>query len=96
MAKSFIESISRANTSVKQIQNDVKETSFTQTDETEHNTIKSKPGRKPTRKAKYIKCTVDIREELINKIDESVYENRSSKREEIERALELYFSKINK
>lgn len=55
---------------------------------------KGKPGRKPIRRALYIKRTIELREDQLEKLDKLAYDNRTSKREEIEKAIDLYFKTI--
>lgn len=50
----------------------------------------NKAGRKPIRRAVYIKRTIELREDQLEQLDQLAYDNRTSKREEIEKALDMY------
>lgn len=53
----------------------------------------NKAGRKPIRRAVYIKRTIELREDQLELLDQLAYDNRTSKREEIEKALDMYLKK---
>lgn len=103
MAKSFLDSVKNVN-NIRNLNelsnlnpdNTKKETAIIEKDVINHKTNleKGKPGRKPIRRAIYIKRTIELREDQLEKLDKLAYDNRTSKREEIEKAIDLYFKSI--
>lgn len=97
MAKSFLESLGKIEKSTNRIvfENEERKTAILNepgvSEEIDLVKPKSKAGRKPIRQNVYIKRTIELREDLLNKLEVMVYDKRSSKREEIEKALEAYF-----